>query len=180
MKKILYVSILILAFNTSCDSQTSKSNNSKSTSKTKRKVEQKEKIEITDDLFEKYIRNDSVKMKEIMKKVDVQSKKEVEKILLDAPLSKFLNQTQIDGFETLLKTNPTQRNSAFLSADITNEISKLEKAINNLNDKKITVPKSITDLYQNLLSKKIEVENFIKIEVENFINNKSSSPDNQN
>jgi hypothetical protein len=118
---------------------------------------------ITDDMIRQYIKSDEKLYQSILTKSGQAAKLETNKLIKSVNIEKlFLNNlSQLDSYKLCIELPPTLENSNELIEIININISELESVIHKTQLQKITVPNELMELYDNLLSKKAEVDEFI-------------------
>jgi hypothetical protein len=131
----------------------------------KENLQKDKKVQITNEMIKNYIKNDSVKMKEINKEVEVLAKKRVDnktsKISLDEIFVK--NPKQLESYRNFLSISPTKSNKGILLQGLTLSIEQVDRIIQDLQKGGLVVPLSIIKLLQQLKTKEKQVNSF-KIE----------------
>jgi tetrahydromethanopterin S-methyltransferase subunit B len=119
-------------------------------------------------MIESYIKNDLKLYQSILAKASNAAYNEVEQLIKNSNLSLIFskNPEQLRSYQTYISTAPTVRNVNLLINGVDDSIDELEGIIDDVKSGKIpnvkTVPDQLNDLYENLLSKKTDLDNFKK------------------
>lgn len=122
--------------------------------------------DITDDMIRSYIKNDEKLYSSILTKASALASQEVETLIKNANIGLLFSKSpdQLNSYRVYISTPPSVRNVDTLSSGLSDSIDEMEKIIDEIQSGKIsgvsTVPKELQDLYDNLLSKKAEVDEF--------------------
>ena len=114
--------------------------------------------DLTDDMIESYLKNDPILYASILDKASVYAWSEIAKLINSANLTKmFTNPDQLNSYKMFAGTAPTQRNVDRLIKSVDDSIVELEKLIDDADG---VVPDELSELYQQMLSKKTDLSNF--------------------
>lgn len=122
--------------------------------------------DITDEMIRSYIKNDEKLYSSILTKASSAASQEVDNLIKNVNIGLIFlkNPSQLNSYRVYISTPPSVRNVDTLSSGLSDSIDEMEKIIDEVQSGKIsginTVPKELQDLYDNLLSKKAEVDEF--------------------
>lgn len=121
---------------------------------------------VTDEMIRSYIKNDEKLYSSILTKASSAASQEVETLIKNANIGLIFskNPSQLNSYRVYISTPPSARNVDTLSSGLSDSIDEIEKIIDDIQTGKVsgvnTIPKELQDLYDNLLSKKSEVDEF--------------------
>jgi hypothetical protein len=147
MKKYLSLSILILAFNTACFSQTP--NNSESN--TKSKVEQNKQLKKHPEINE----GDTIKLNKLVSDL-------ADSIIKKADWQSLVGKTAAEEIELILKDTIDAESSAYLKILADGYKSIIDNEIADAVANGRTVPDSLRNLSEELGEKSKQADNFLK------------------
>jgi hypothetical protein len=122
--------------------------------------------DISDDVIESYIKNDEKLYQSILAKASAAASKQVDQLIKSANLSIIFskNPSQLNSYKAFISTPPSARNVDLLINSVDESIDELEGIIDDVQTGKIagvdTVPDELQELYENLLAKKTDLDNF--------------------
>ena len=121
---------------------------------------------ITDEMIRSYIKNDEKLYSSILTKASSAASQEVDTLIKNANIGLIFskNPSQLNAYRVYISTPPSVRNLDTLTSGLSDSINEMEKIIDEIQSGKVsgvnTIPKELQDLYDNLLSKKAEVDEF--------------------
>ena len=113
-----------------------------------------------------YIKSNEKLYSSILKKASEISAKQVDELMKNVTLTQLFskNPNQIESHKVYLSTAPSVRNIDTLIIGLSDSIDEIEKVVDDIQSGKIprftVVPKELQDLYDDLLSKKAEADEF--------------------
>ena len=122
---------------------------------------------ITDDMIRQYIKSDQKLYDSILLKASQAADKQVDMLIKNVNIEKIFSKdpSQLNSYRVYISTPPSERNIKVLSNGLLDSIDEIEKLIDDIQRGKIngvsSIPKELQELYENLLSKKAEVDEFI-------------------
>lgn len=122
---------------------------------------------ITDDMIRQYIKSDQKLYDSILLKASQAADKQVDILMKNVNIEKIFSKdpSQLNSYRVYISTPPSERNIKVLSDGLSTSIDEIEKLIDDIQRGKIngvsSIPKELQELYDNLLSKKAEVDEFI-------------------
>jgi len=122
--------------------------------------------DITDEMIRSYIKNDEKLYSSILTKASSAASQEVDTLIKNANIGLIFskNPSQLNSYRVYISTPPSARNLDTLTSGLSDSIDEMEKIIDEIQSGKVsgvnTIPKELQDLYENLLSKKAEVDEF--------------------
>jgi hypothetical protein len=122
---------------------------------------------ITDDMIRQYIKSDQKLYDSILLKASQAADKQVDMLMKNVNIEKIFSKdpSQLNSYRVYISTPPSERNIKVLSNGLSDSIDEVEKLIDDIQRGKIngvsSIPKELQELYDNLLSKKAEVDEFI-------------------
>jgi hypothetical protein len=122
--------------------------------------------DVTDDMIESYIKNDEKLYQSILAKASAAAADQIDQLVKSANLTTIFSKDpqQLISYKTYISTPPSARNVDLLINSVDDSIDEVEGLIDDIQTGKIpgvnTVPDELQDLYENLLAKKTDLENF--------------------
>ena len=121
---------------------------------------------ITDDMIKSYIKNDDKLYKSILAKAASAAAAEADILVKNADVTALFraDPAQLANAQRLLGASPSVRTIDTLIQGVDDSIVSIEKTIDDINMGNVpgvrTVPKDLDDLYEQLLAKKLDLENY--------------------
>jgi len=121
---------------------------------------------ITDDMIKSYIKNDDKLYKSILAKAASAAAAEADILVKNADVTALFraDPAQLANAQRLLGASPSVRTIDTLIQGVDDSIVSIEKTIDDINVGNVpgvrTVPKDLDDLYEQLLAKKLDLENY--------------------
>lgn len=122
--------------------------------------------EITDQMIRDYIKSNDKLYTSILVKASETAGKQVDTLLKNANITQVFskNPNQLEAYKVYISTAPTARNIDTLITGLDDSIDEIDRLIDDVQSGKIpgvtAVPKELDELYEDLLSKKAEVDEF--------------------
>jgi hypothetical protein len=122
--------------------------------------------DVTDDMIESYIKSDEKLYQSILAKASAAAADQIDQLVKSANLTTIFSKDpqQLISYKTYISTPPSARNVDLLINSVDDSIDEVEGLIDDIQTGKIpgvdTVPDELQDLYENLLAKKTDLENF--------------------
>jgi hypothetical protein len=121
---------------------------------------------ITDDMIKSYIKNDDKLYKSILAKAASAAAAEADILVKNADVTALFraDPAQLANAQRLLGASPNVRTIDTLIQGVDDSIVSIEKTIDDINVGNVpgvrTVPKDLDELYEQLLAKKLDLENY--------------------
>ena len=121
---------------------------------------------ITDDMIKSYIKNDDKLYKSILAKAAAAAAAEADKLVKNADLTAIFraDPAQLVNAQRYLGASPNVRTIDTLIQGVDDSIVSIEKTIDDISMGNVpgvrTVPKDLDELYEQLLAKKLDLENY--------------------
>ena len=119
---------------------------------------------VTDEMIRNYIKNDEELYSSILAKSNEAASKQVDGLIKNVSITKIFSQSQLNSYSVYIGTPPSSRNIEVLTKGLSDSIDEIEKMLGDIQTGKIpginTVPNELSELYDNLLWKKAEVDEF--------------------
>jgi len=122
--------------------------------------------EITDQMIREYIKSNDKLYTSILVKASETAEKQVDILVKNANITKVFskNPNQLNTYTVYISTAPSARNVDTLITGLDDSIDEIDRLIDDVQSGKIpgvtSVPKELEELYEDLLSKKAEVDEF--------------------
>jgi hypothetical protein len=122
---------------------------------------------ITDDMIRQYIKSDQKLYDSILLKASQAADKQVNILMKNVNIEKIFskNPSQLNTYRVYISTPPSERNIKVLSEGLSDSIDELGGLIDDIQRGRVSgisvIPDELMELYNNLLSKKAEVDEFI-------------------
>ena len=115
--------------------------------------------DLTDDMIESYIKNDDELYASILAKASEAASNQIDQLIKSANLTTIFskNPDQLTSYKTYISTAPTARNVDTLINGIDSSIDEISKIIDDADS---VVPDELAELYEQLLAKKTDLDNF--------------------
>ena len=123
-------------------------------------------LNITDDMIKAYIKNDDKLYKSILAKAASAAAAEADILVKNADVTALFraDPAQLANTQRFLGASPSVRTIDTLIQGVDDSIVSIEKTIDDINVGNVpgvrTVPKDLDDLYEQLLAKKLDLENY--------------------
>jgi hypothetical protein len=123
-------------------------------------------LNITDDMIKSYIKNDEKLYNSILAKAASAAAAEADILVKNADVTALFRSdpVQLVNVQRLLGANPSVRTIDALILGVDDSIVSIEKTIDEINMGNVpgvrTVPKDLDELYEQLLAKKLDLENY--------------------